>query len=124
MNVVLYTRDLEPITVIDLPMWAIEMGQQRQLVSVAVVEDIPLTGLRYDMPIPLGVHKVVTLEFHKLRMDDKTSYLVTVDNDELALQLKPYWLSGQRGAINAYEHRIRSLCDGLLNVLRHGMGGH
>lgn len=126
MNVVLYTKDMEPITVIDLPMWALEHGERLGFVSVGVMDEpIPFDQTSPTDPIPPLRSYAVTLEFHRLRMlGGKSSWLVTVDNDELALKMRPSWLPGQRGQINDYESVTRSLCSMLRDVLARGVGGH
>ncbi|CAN7342720.1 hypothetical protein LJR074_001953 [Acidovorax sp. LjRoot74] len=118
MKVVLYTQDMEPITVFDLPMRALELGGALRYVDVAVVEEISLSppGRVAAMHEPT-MHKV-TLEFHKLRMPGGVeSWIVTTRDEALALRLRPSWLPGQRGAINQYEQRIRTLSEGLLAAL-------
>ena len=125
MNVVIYTRGLEPITIIDLPMWAIEMGEKRQVVRVEITDEIPtLPSVRYDIPLESYRFRSVALEFHKMRFFDAESHLITTRDEEFALLLKPSWLPGQRGAINTYEKRIRNLSEVLLRTLGNGMGGH
>lgn len=123
MNVVLYTRDMEPITVIDLPMWALQVGERRGMVAVDVMP--PLNPKWLDPKENLLDHfRRVYLEFHRIRFHDKQSWLVTVDKDELALLLKPAWLPGQRAKINKYERTTRELSRMLLDVLARGVGGH
>ena len=125
MNVVLYTRDFEPITIIDLPMWALEHGERLRFVRVATMEPPSFSSKSSLEPIPLAKEVIVTLEFHPiLRPPHKRSWLITVDDDVLALKLKPSWLPGQRGAINQYERATRELSLALLNVLARGVGGH
>ncbi len=127
MNVVLYTRDFEPITIIDLPMWALEHGERLRYVGVEVMDpisDTHLLPLEPPEPLPLLQARRVNLEFHPIRMPDKRSWLITVDDDVLALKLKPSWLPGQRGAINEYERTTRNLSRMLIDVLARGVRGH
>lgn len=125
MNVVIYTRGLEPITIIDLPMWAIEMGEKRQVVRVGIFDDVPLAPFGPGCkPFEEIQFRSVALEFHKMRLLNAESHLITTSDDELALRLKPSWLPGQRISINTYERNIRSLCAALLGELGYGLGGH
>ncbi len=124
MNVVLYTRDMEPITVIDLPMWALEAGDRRGIVALPVMPPVPLKFLDQGEPIPTLKARAVWLEFHRIRLRDSQSWIVTVNDDELALTLKPAWLPGQRAKINQYEDNTRRLSAMLLDVLAKGLGGH
>jgi hypothetical protein len=123
MNVVLYTRDFEPITVIDLPMWAIEHAMRQQFVHVAHIEEPQF--LRFtDQIDDTAKLRFVTLEFHELRLPrDRSMYLVTVDDEETALLLRPAWLPGQRAKINQYERNNKRLASMLLDVLSRGIGG-
>lgn len=124
MNIVLYTRDMEPITVIDLPLWALEYGEQRRYVQVELMDPVPWP------PHPVGqlvavdhlTARRVTIEFVPIHLRGKRSWLAMVDDEVLALNLKPSWLPGQRGAINQYERTARDLASTLLNVLARASG--
>jgi hypothetical protein len=120
VNIVLYTKDFEPITVIDLPLWALEMGEHRGFVRVAVMEPVPYVAMSQQDLILTSEVKTVTLEFHSMRWLNKQGRFITVDNDVLALKLKPSWLPGQRGRVNEYERTIRDLSTKLIEVLSLG----
>lgn len=123
MNVVLYTRDMEPITVIDLPLWALEIGEQRQVLRVPVLQEPRL--IANSEPPAMDLCHDITLVFHRLVMPGgRTSWIVMVDDELLALKLRPSWLPGQRGRINEYERTTRNLSKMLLATLSRGMGGH
>lgn len=120
MNVVLYTNDFEPITVLDLPVWLLEQMEKVGYVRVAVQE--PLTNVLAKAPEDLSQFlqpKVVTICCEKLRWRDGTlkPILITPD-EELALMLKPEWLPGQRAAVNSYKNTVRFLTDQLVKVMR------
>lgn len=120
MNVVLYTNDFEPITVLDLPVWLLEQMEKVGYVRVAVQE--PLTNVLAKAPEDLGQvlqPKVVTIRCEKLRWRDGTlkPILITPD-EELALMLKPEWLPGQRAAVNSYKSTIKFLTEQLVKVMR------
>lgn len=124
MNVVVYTRDFEPITIIDLPMWALEHGARLGSVNVALLEEIkPREYVRSKEPIE-SVARKVRLEFMSLRLPDKHTWFIVTDDEEVALLLKPSWLPGQRRAVNKYEKWNRELADSLMRVLARGVGGH
>lgn len=126
MNIVLYTRDMEPITVIDLPMWALEHGERLGFVRLAMM-DPPLGFMGSGEPIAAIEslkRRTVTLEFQPIRLHDKRSWLITVDDEVLALNLKPSWLPGQRGTINGYERTARTLSHMLIDVLARGARGY
>ena len=120
MNVVLYTADFEPITVLDLPLWLLEQMEKVGYVRVAVQE--PLTNVLMDIekdPSVIHTPKVVHIRCEKLRWRDGTTkpILITPD-EELALMLKPEWLPGQRAAINSYKGTIKFLTEQLVKVMR------
>lgn len=122
MNVVIYTQDMEPITIIDLPLAAIQFGLKRQFLMLPVpipFQMIQDGGARIDDL----VIRTVALEFNELRMPNgQTSWIVVTQDEEVALMLRPAWLPGQRGAINDYEGVIRRLRDALLLAVVRGMG--
>jgi hypothetical protein len=116
---------MEPITVIALPLWAMEHGEKLCYVQVEVMDPVPCpnTPDRF-VSIDCIKPRTVTLEFVPIRLRDKHSWLVMVDDDELALKLQPSWLPGQQGAINDYKRINRELSRVLLDVLARGVGGH
>ncbi len=125
MNVVLYTRDMEPITVIDLPLWALEFAQRMGRVRIEASDPVDMTQLMPGQRVDSLRFHIVTLEFHRLLLSrDRESWIVTVDDDVLALKLRPSWLPGQRAKINQYESETKKLAGMLLDVLSRGVGGH
>ena len=120
MNVVLYTTDFEPITVLDLPLWLLEQLERHGAVRVAVIRPItvdPVYNASFDATEP--VLETVTIYCEKLQWrDGRTKPVLVTPDEELALALKPEWLPGQRQAIHAYKETIRSLTDSLVKALR------
>jgi saccharopine dehydrogenase-like NADP-dependent oxidoreductase len=118
MNVVLYTEDFEPITVLDLPVWLLETMERHGGVRVAVLEPLQITKPAEES---LSMHspKIVTIYCEKLRWKDGSTkpVLITYD-EELALMLRPSWLTGQQASINSYKQTIRSLTDTLVKAMR------
>ena len=118
MNVVLYTNDFEPITVLDLPQWLLEQLERQGAVRVAVMRPVQFE----DASIPVGSvegPEVVTIYCERLRWKDGTvkPVLVTTD-EELALTLRPEWLPGQRQRVQSYQQAIRVLTDNLVKAMR------
>ena len=119
MNVVLYTQDFEPITVLDLPTWLLEQLERQGAVRVAVLRPVQFGDTK---SVPIGSvegPQVVTIYCERLRWKDGTvkPVLVTTD-EELALTLKPEWLPGQRQRVQSYEKAIRTLTEGLVRAMR------
>ena len=119
MNVVLYTEDFEPITVLNLPLWLLEQLEKQGAVRVAVMRPIQLTP---STGIPVGSvegNQVVTIYCEKLRWKDGTTKPILITRDEeLALTLRPEWLPGQRAAVQSYHKTIRQLTDNLIRAMR------
>lgn len=119
MNVVLYTENFEPITVLDLPLWLLEQLEKQGAVRVAVMRPIQLTP---STGIPVGSvegNQVVTIYCEKLRWKDGTTKPILITRDEeLALTLRPEWLPGQRAAVQSYHKAIRQLTDNLIRAMR------
>ncbi len=126
MNIVLYTRDMEPITIIDLPMWAVEIGERQRMVAVELMDPVRMAQPSDMSEDPRLMARTVWLDFHPIRFYDQKSWLITVENEELALLLKPSWLPGQRKMINDYERKVKNLTLNLLQALSAlaGRGGH
>lgn len=117
MNVVLYTGDFEPITVLDLPLWLLEQMEKQGAVRVAVMQPPKLEPP--DIAMQLHQPEVVTIYCEKLRWRDGTLKTILVTpHEELAMSLRPEWLPGQRQAINSYKTAIRHLTDQLVRAMR------
>ena len=120
MNVVLYTKDFEPITVLDLPLWLLEAMEKQGGARLAVQEPITNEVLK-SSPSVLHQPKVCTLFCQKLKWVDGTiKTIVITPDEELALILKPDWLPGQRSVHNQYVDRVRLLTSKLVEVMRRG----
>lgn len=118
MNVVLYTHELEPITVIDLPQHWIDVGLQRRLVFLAVWPQGMPRLVRADEPLSEVEFKTVAIEFEELRMRNVRSCILLTHDDVNALQLEPGWLPGQCGEINRMRSENRKLAEALVNALQ------
>lgn len=116
MNVVLYTRDFEPITVLDLPLWLVEQMERQGKVRVAVQE--PQQWMTQAEAPNTVQPKTVILECLRIRwLDGTQKTIIVTQDDELALALKPDWLPGQRASINNYRQAI----DNLVKMLKRAM---
>ncbi len=120
-SVVLYTTDFEPITVIDLPPWAMDMLAEHDMVTLPVYE--PLHRMpAFDQFGPItDTVKTVTIRVQHINWIDRRSRVVLITSDEVhALLLDPGFLPGQRGPVNRMVHRVlvaERLASMLLNVL-------
>lgn len=120
MNVVIYTEDFEPITVIDLPQWLLEQLERQGSVRVAVLRPVQFNQTTKEIAVgSVEGPDVVTIYCERLRWMDGTvkPILITYD-EELALALRPEWLPGQRQSINGYQKAVRQLTDSLIKAMR------
>lgn len=107
MRVVLYTRDLEPITILEIPQWLLDNLEKHGRVRLAVAEPLQRVLSKDHNEL-----EPTTLDIYSERLrwrDGSVKTILITHNDELALALKPEWLPGQQQAINWYEGVIRQL---------------
>ena len=122
MNVVLYSVDFEPITILDLPMWAIDMLGDRGSVRVVVPSPISYSAFQGAESPLMSTYRAVEIRCEWMVWKDQTKKMIlTTNQDELALLLIPGWLPGQRAEINRYKEQIQGLSSMLIAALRgHG----
>jgi len=124
MNTVLYTQDFEPITVIDIPMWLLDEVERQggARVTIAGASGSTSTGrLSVQESQLVPEDKIITIQLAKIRWWDGTlKPILIADNEQLVLQLKPEWLTGQRAHINFVDHTLQHLKQLLHRALRHG----
>jgi hypothetical protein len=118
MNVVLYTIDLEPITILDLPLWLLEQLEKQGAVRVAVVK--PPGWINEKTPVAdMPNMDTVTIYCERLHWrDGNIKRILVTPDEELALTLKPEWLPGQRAAVQSYQTAIRHLTEQLIKAMR------
>jgi hypothetical protein len=124
MNIVLYTQDFEPITVIDLPMWLLDKVDSEGYVKVAVPKRLDIKNIAESAATgsPLQeLYDTITIIGTRLYWRDgtpRTIYTTTAKDEELALVLKPNWLPGQRMQINNYQEAITFLATQLKHHIK------
>lgn len=120
MNIVLYTRDFEPITILNLPLWLLEKMEQQGQVRVAVQEPIGWDVNKPEQPVVTEPNlRTVTLECLRIRwLNGGYKTIIVTQDDELALALKPDWLPGQRAQVNSYKDTITNLIYMLKKAMR------
>lgn len=107
MNVILYTRDFEPITCIELPLSVLEAGERDGVIGLAL--KIP-PGSEGTLTLP----KIIKVECHKIKWFDGSLRSILITDEEVdALRLKPSWLVGQRAVVKAYERTLKILANKL-----------
>ena len=98
MNIVLYTTDFEPITVLDIPLHVLEHLEEHQRVRIPILED----QTRGPRSIELELSHIDWL-------DGTKKPIIITPQLEVALELKPDWLTGQRAQVNQYNNYINEL---------------
>ena len=114
MRAVLYAYDLEPITIIDVPMNAVEYLKKHGLVRIHV-PTIPRTTFPLSEPIQTEF-KQVTIRAEWLVVHDMESMMLFTHDEETALQMKATFLPGQLGAIQDMQRN--AFAYGFLTALR------
>jgi hypothetical protein len=119
VNIILYTHDFEPITVVDLPHWLLEAVEREGAVKVAVKRPITPDFIEKVAVGSVEGPETVTIQARRLRWPDGTVKPIYVTNDEvLALTLKPEWLPGQRMQVQNFQEVIGWLSGHLKRLMR------
>jgi hypothetical protein len=119
VNIILYTHDFEPITVVDLPHWLLEAVEREGAVKVAVKRPITPDFIEKVAVGSVEGPETVTIQARRLRWPDGTVKPIYVTNDEvLALTLKPEWLPGQRMQVQNFQEAIGWLSSHLKRLMR------
>lgn len=119
MNIVLYTQDFEPITVVDLPHWLLEAVEREGSVKVAVKRPITADFIERVAVGSVEGPETVTIEVKRLRWYDGHIKPIYVTKDEvLALTLKPQWLPGQVLQVQNFQGAIGWLGKELRHQMR------
>lgn len=109
MNVVLYTKDFEPITVLDLPMWLLDQLERKGSIKIGVLRSIKLGNAK----IPVGsveADEAVTVTCDRIIwIDGSVKVVLTTEHEALALALTPDSLPGQVQLTQAYKETIAEL---------------
>jgi hypothetical protein len=103
MNIVLYTKDLEPITVLNMPMWLQEAIERQGAGRIAIKGKTKTeqdTQLALQEPSP-----TITVEVQYLTNEEGYTHKFFVTKDEeLALGVVPCWLPGQ---LQMHQHMVK-----------------
>ena len=100
MNVVIYSEDMEPITVLDLPMPVLDKAAVEGQVQLRVRAQN--TRCREDQTCVLKYVELLTRDGHFV-------CALTTEDEVAAMLAKPGWLPGQRGQLNYYLNKIKNL---------------
>lgn len=118
MRVVLYTKDFEPITVLDIPLWLLDQLEKQGAIKIAIAPTLQSVAEALQQDIP-PLPETIDIYCRKLRWEDGTLKTILVTGDDvLALALRPEWLPGQQQAINWYQRTIMGLVDQLQKAMK------
>jgi hypothetical protein len=117
MNAVLYTHDMEPITVVDLQPWVWDRLKEGGHVNVYVKEPFRLWSKDDYAP---QKPRVVTITGELFRRRGVDAMMLFTHDEESALMLKASFLPGQRGTQQAREREAfaNGFVDALMKVSR------
>ena len=101
MITVIYTENLEPITVLDLPVSFLNSLAEKGTATVRVRADKWRDGVDYKDAVLR--HRTITA------WDGEKVSLVTSQDEEAIMFAMPSWLPGQRGQVNQLWFRIKNL---------------
>ena len=102
MNAVLYTHQLEPITVVNLPPFLWDKLWHNEQVVVPVLSALPfvLLGVKPPLDEPL---RLVRIYGERLRRGDHEALMLFTTDEKDALLLRAEFLPGQRGELQTRE---------------------
>ena len=113
MRAVLYTHDMEPITVLELKRWAWEFLERTGIVRLHVAEP-PLTT-PWSGPPANGLFRIVTIKAERLRRGNQEHLMLFTSDEESALLLESAFLPGQHRWVQERE-RV-AFAQGFLHAL-------
>ena len=102
MHAVLYTHQLEPITVVDIPMFLWDRLAKGETIVLAVQEPFkptPYTG----GPIDAAPCRRVAIFGERIRRREHETLMLFTADEENALLLRAEFLPGQRGEVRNRE---------------------
>lgn len=116
MNVVLYTTDFEPLTVLELPLEVLEKMEVEGALKILVAK--PPKSLS-EGTLTIRMPETITIYCQKMRwLDDSIKTILFTEDEELALAIKPSWLVGQLSSVQHYKGTIKHLNEQIIRVMR------
>jgi hypothetical protein len=123
MRVVVYSdEDLEPITVLNLPITVRDLEARGYHWRVPVPRPLPFTPKPHLEEPFFQETETVELFFERFRRrtsrwGEQDTWMCFTKADSLAMLLKPDWLPGQRSAIRYLEDQNDNLTNMLMRVI-------
>lgn len=118
MRVVLYTDDMEPITVIDLPAMAERYLSERWMARLDVMLPLNLSVLSAAQPPVRNDLKTVTIYSERFIRHGREHTMLFTSDEESALLLKCAFLPGQQAGLQERERAAfaRGFMDALVKL--------
>lgn len=101
MNTIIYSKDFEPITAIELPIDILESAERNGSIMLVLKKSDTENAL-----VRVDCTRIVW-------PDGSMKPVMTTEDEELALLLKPAWLVGQKTVVGAYQRTLKILTDKL-----------
>lgn len=119
MRSVLYTPDMEPITVIELKPWALDYLRTNRRVVLSVTPPLSLQKMvnLSDEELSKCVFHTVTIYPERFVFYGKETMLLFTRDEESALLLSSAFLPGQWKEVQAYERD--AFARGFMDALNH-----
>lgn len=122
MRVVVYSdEDLEPITVLRLPITERDIESRGRVWRVPVPEQFTISVQPLSKEEMMRPVRVVELWFERFVRDrhghKQETWMCFTKADDLAMLLNPDWLPGQRSAVNYLQDQNDSLVRMLMRVM-------
>ncbi|WP_248769083.1 hypothetical protein [Pseudomonas sp. MWU12-2345] len=116
MRAVLYTHDMEPITVIELEPWAWEFLREQGQVRLAVYRPACVRHDPDETPQPFDMSQwIVRITAEVLVRGQHSSLMLFTNDEEAALLLKSVFLPGQHREVQDREKS--AFAQGFLHAL-------
>jgi hypothetical protein len=118
MRAVLFDDDtMEPLTVLNIPMWAHDRLREGERIHVPVPERSFALGFDRSAPVPECVPiRTVTVWFERFIRNGEKHWMLMTRDSENALKLKAVFLPGQNAEVQRRERD--AFAEGLLAALK------
>lgn len=115
MRVVLYTHDMIPITVLDVPSQYWEYLLHRGSIKVAIPPPMRLSPPKWEDAVPKLEIRQVTITVERFLRNGQTHVMLFTHDEESALLLESTFLPGQLRGLN--EIRNEAFTRGFLKAI-------
>ena len=115
MQVVLYTSDMQPITVLDLNLSAIEFIRRNGCMRFAVHSPLRVTPFQESVTEMYSLRTVTILMDHFYNSRGMRHEILYTHDEESALIMKSAFLPGQLHTMQ--EREKRAYCKGILDTM-------